>query len=416
MIGESRSPGQRFTRPGRGGGDVRDDLAIAKSDQALGVLEELGVDLWLVFVRETDEMADPALSLAFRGSVVWPAALLYARDGTRTAVVGRFDAEGLPQGLFDRVVPYDQGIRSALLAELRRLDPRSIAINVSRDDVSADGLTSGMREVLESALEGTPYRDRLGSSEELLTRLRGRKLPIEVARIRRAVGVTEDILADVLLKTRVGETELSIYDRFHIAMAAHGVTSAWAANHNPAVDAGPDKTLGHVGPTANCVKPGHLLHVDFGVRAEGYCSDLQRMVFFGHPSEVPADVARAFDVVAGAIQAAAAALRPGVRGRDVDAVARRFVTERGYAEYLHAVGHQVGQNAHDGGALLGPAWERYGNSVERLVEPGNVFTLELYVTTPQHGGVSLEEDVLVTETGCEFLSSPQRELWCVPPG
>ena len=395
---------------------MKDELTTAKADQACRILEELGLDVWLMFVRETDEIADPALRIAFRGSVVWPAALLYVRGGGRTAIVGRFDADGLPDGLFDRVVPYDRGIRAPLLEELRRLDPRTIAINVSKSDVAADGLTAGMREVLEEALAGTPYRDRLVSSEDLLARLRGRKLPEEVRRIRRAVEVTESILSYVLERTAVGETELSIYRRFHEQMEAHGVTSAWAAAHNPAVDAGPEKRLGHSGPTENRVREGHLLHVDFGVRAEGYCSDLQRMTFFGARHRVPDEVARAFEAVAGAIELASRSLRPGVKGCDVDAVARGFVIERGYPEFLHALGHQIGQSAHDGGTLLGPAWERYGHAVERTVEAGNVFTLELHVPTDEFGGVSLEEDVLVTETGSVFLSKPQRELLCVSGG
>lgn len=395
---------------------MKDELAIAKAEQACGILEELDVDLWLVFVRETDAMADPALRLVFRGSLVWPSALLYARDGSRTAIVGRFDANGLPEGLFDRVVAYDRAIQPALIAELRRLSPRTIAINASASDSMADGLTAGMRDLLGRTLDGTPFRERLASSEDLLVRLRGRKLPTEVERIRRAVEIAELILSDVLSETRVGETEISIFRRFHAAMATRGVAAAWAAGHCPAVDAGPDKALGHGNATENRVRAGHLLHVDFGVRADGYCSDLQRMVFFGRASETPEEVARAFRTVAEAIEAASRALRPGAKGRAVDAVARQYVLDRGYPEFLHALGHQLGQSAHDGGTLLGPPWERYGNSVEREVEEGNAFTLELHVTTAHYGGVSLEEDVVVTKDGCEFLSRPQRELWCVRAG
>ena len=419
MIGEWRLGGQRFSGKaggGAAGGAVRDELALAKAEQACQILGELDLDLWLVFVRETDGMADPALSLAFRGSAVWPAALLYGRDGLRTAIVGRFDADGLPDGLFHRVVPYDRGIQTALVGELRRRNPRTIAINVSPSDAAADGLTAGMRDVLEKGLAGTPYRNRLTSSENLLARLRGRKLPAEIARIRRAVEITESILARVLLQTRVGETERSIYHRFRDEMTSCGVTAAWAEAHDPAVDAGPDKRLGHGGATENRVRDGHLLHVDFGVRADGYCSDLQRMVFFGTSADVPEEVERAFGAVAGAIEVSSRALRPGVRGREVDEVARSYIRDRGYPEFLHALGHQVGQSAHDGGALLGPPWERYGDSVEREVEEGNVFTLELHVPTTGFGGMSLEEDVLVTKGGCEYLSTPQRELWCVEGG
>jgi Xaa-Pro aminopeptidase len=137
------------------------------------------------------------------------------------------------------------------------------------------------------------------------------------------------------------------------------------------------------------------------------------MMFFGSPADVPQEVAHAFDTVRDAIARASEALRPGRTGAEIDAVARRFVSERGYPEFMHALGHQLGRAAHDGGTLLGPRWERYGASVDGYIEAGNVFTLELHVPTASYGQVSLEEDVLVTETGCEFLSTPQREVVCV---
>ncbi|MGY5876068.1 MAG: M24 family metallopeptidase, partial [Candidatus Thorarchaeota archaeon] len=96
----------------------------------------------------------------------------------------------------------------------------------------------------------------------------------------------------------------------------------------------------------------------------------------------------------------------------VDSLARQFVVDSGYEEYQHALGHQVGRHAHDGGALLGPLWERYGDSPRGIVEVGNIFTLELYVTTENYGQMSLEEDILVTKSGCKYLSHPQTELIC----
>jgi Xaa-Pro aminopeptidase len=137
------------------------------------------------------------------------------------------------------------------------------------------------------------------------------------------------------------------------------------------------------------------------------------MFFMGSPSQIPDEIQSAFETVRDAIQAAADFIKPGVKGFEVDQVARRYVQERGFEEYQHALGHQVGQATHDGGTTLGPLWERYGDSPRGIVQPGNVFTLELYVTTENYGQLSLEEDILVTETGSEFLSNPQRELICV---
>jgi Xaa-Pro aminopeptidase len=157
------------------------------------------------------------------------------------------------------------------------------------------------------------------------------------------------------------------------------------------------------------------LQIDFGVSKDGFVSDLQRMWYFLDQGETrpPADVQTAFDTVRAAILAAAKILRPGVLGWEVDQAARSVVVKAGYAEYQHATGHHVGRTVHDGASLLGPRWERYGDTPNMEVEAGNIFTLELGVQVPQRGYVSLEEDVLVTPAGLEWLSTPQSELWCI---
>jgi Xaa-Pro aminopeptidase len=388
-------------------------IETQKANQACDLLAELDLDCWLIWVRETDQIADPAMRLVLDGDLVGRSALLFTREGERIAIVANYDGDGLPEGLFDRVVSYEEGITSHLRDELGRLDPRTIAIDVSRSDVGADGMTAGMREALDVCLTETPYCERLVSAEGLIQRLRGRKLPDEVERIRRAITTTERIFDEAYERLSDGQTEREIHALFHERVRAHDVGFAWSPGQNPAVDAGPDKPFGHVGPTENRTKRGQLLHFDFGVRVDGYCSDLQRMVFFGASSEVPGEVAHAFDTLLRAIDAAAAELKPGAVGFEIDGIARKCLAERGYPEYKHGLGHQIGRNAHDGGVLLGPRWERYGASVEGCVEAGNVFTIEPNIPTQSFGRVSLEEDVLVTEDGCEFLSTPQRELICI---
>ena len=81
---------------------------------------------------------------------------------------------------------------------------------------------------------------------------------------------------------------------------------------------------------------------------------------------------------------------------------------------MYALGHQLGRSAHDGGTVLGPRWDRYGNAPFGIVEVGNVFTLEFGAPVPGRGYIGLEEDVVVTADGIEWLSTPQRELWLVP--
>lgn len=389
-------------------------LQKEKVGQIQGILFEVDTDLWLVWVRETSQMADPVLELIYGGSFVWQSALLFPKDADPLAVVGNFDKDAAKAtGLFGGVIPYTKGIKEELIKQLSKLNPSKIAINFSKNDVASDGLSHGMYLILQDYLADSDFKHRLVSAEDIVSKVRGRKTPTEVERIKEAVRITESIFDEARSFLRIGMTELEIYEKFHQAVAKHGVGFAWGKDHNPAVDAGPYKQFGHLGPTEHVTKQGHLLHFDFGVRYKDYCSDLQRMFFFGTPAEIPEQVQDAFRTVRDAIQAAADWIRPGAVGYEVDSIAREFVRERGYEEYQHALGHQVGRQAHDGGTLLGPKWERYGDTPMGVVEVGNVFTLELYVTTENYGQVSLEEDILITRNGCEFLSTPQKELICI---
>ncbi|TFG26910.1 aminopeptidase P family protein [Candidatus Thorarchaeota archaeon] len=390
------------------------NLERSKCEQACSILKELDIDSWLVWVRETSQQTDPVLELIFGGDVVWQSAFILTNTGEKIAIVGNFDADGIKSlNIYDKVIPYTKGIKDELLRNLSEINPQKIAINYSKNDVAADGLSVGMHMILQEYLTDTPYLNRLVSAENLVQKIRGRKSAEEIDRIKRAVAITEEIFREAERFVKLGMTEIEIYNKFHESMVKHGVTSAWNDDHNPAVDAGPNKQFGHAGPIENKTKSGHLLHFDFGVRYKGYCSDIQRMFFFGKESDIPEEVQHAFDTVRDAILAASKYIRPGVLGYEVDSVARDFVKNAGYEEYQHALGHQVGRHAHDGGVLLGPKWERYGDTILGSVEAGNIFTLELYVTTENFGQVSLEEDILITNKGCEFLSSPQKKLICI---
>jgi Xaa-Pro aminopeptidase len=178
------------------------------------------------------------------------------------------------------------------------------------------------------------------------------------------------------------------------------------------VNAGDKTSPGHGRPTKAKLESGDLLHVDFGVRLDGYCSDIQRLLYFRRPNELgpPAELTDAFEMVSSIITATAQLCRPGVKGYEVDIEARNMLSEHGYKEYEHALGHQLGRAVHDGGALLGPKWERYGKSPSIRLAEKNVFTLELEIILPGIGCVGLEEDIVVTPKGGQFLGPRQLEL------
>lgn len=389
-------------------------LVEEKVAQAIRILHEKETDLWITFVRETASSGDPVLPLIYGDAdLTWQSALILTHSGERIAIVGHFDAEtARGSGVYSTIIPYHESLRPDLLHTLERLNPQQIALNYSVNDVLADGLSHGMYQVLMGYLEGTPFAQRIVSAEGVVGALRGRKTPGEVARIRRAVETTRHIYERTFDHVQPGMTERQIGDFMHAQLEEFGVQAAWHYGSCPTVNAGPDSPIGHVGPTDQKVARGQLLHFDFGVKQDGYCSDIQRVVYFLAPGETapPEPVQRGFDTVVRAIQAAVAAMRPGILGKEVDAVARGVVTGAGYPEFKHATGHQLGRLAHDGGGVMGPEWERYGDTPNHPLEAGHVYTVEPGLTAAGYGHIGLEEDVLVTETGAEFLGAPQVRL------
>jgi len=394
---------------------VTSSLVQEKLDQAVEILREQDVDLWLTFVRETSLTNDPCLELIAGTYSAWTGAFIVSASGERVAIVGRFDAPSVEQVGGYEVIGYDESIKPALVQTVERLGPRSIALNYSRSDPAADGLTHGLWLELQETFAQTPFADRFRSSEAIVNALRGRKSHGEVDRIREAVRETEEILDLVTAALRPDLSELEVAELMHGEIARRGLGYAWARDHCPAVNAGPDKEVGHAPPGELRTARGELLHVDFGVSRDEYTSDLQRVWYFLDQGETgpPGEVQRAWDALWTSIDAGVAELHPGVAGWEVDAAARSSLVDAGYPEPMHALGHQLGRSAHDGGTTLAPRWDRYGAAPLGLVEVGNVFTVEYGAAVPGHGYIGLEEDLVVTADGVEWLSTPQRELWLV---
>ncbi len=388
-------------------------LIQEKANQAPAILKEMDIDLWLTFVRETSAGGDPVLPLIYGTDLTWQSALIFTRHGDSIAIVGHFEAEAARRiGAFERIVPYHEGIKDTLIQTLTELDPAKIAINYSTDDVYADGLGFGLYQVLLDYLSATPYKDRLVSAAPIISALRGRKTGNEIARIRQAITTTNDIYQATFDHIQVGMTEKEVAAFMHNQVDQRGIGTSWDRPHCPTVNAGPDSPVGHVGPTDIQIQPGQLVHFDFGVQENGYCSDIQRVVYVlgTDESTPPPAVQRGFETIVAAIQQAVQAMRPGMTGREIDEIARGVVVDSGYPEYKYATGHQMGRECHDGGCLLGPQWQRYGETPNWKLEAGQIYTVEPGLAIEGYGYIGLEEDVLVTEDGCEFLSTPQTEL------
>jgi Xaa-Pro aminopeptidase len=388
-------------------------LINEKIEQAVGILRETGLDCWLTFVRETGINGDPVMPFLAPGHVTWQSAFLVSSRGDARAIVGQYDRRTIEDtGAYTRVESYVESVRQPLLDALRELAPRTIAINYSEDSEVCDGLTHGMFLKLRSLVAEIGFEDRLLSSERLISALRARKTATELQRIKEAIRLTEEIFDAVGGFLAPGRTEREVAEFVGGRLDAGGLGRAWEAPTCPAVFSGPDTAGAHYAPTTRTLERGHIVNMDFGVKHDDYCADLQRTWYVLRDGETaaPPEVQRGFDTIVRAIEESRRALRPGVPGKSVDDVARGIVTGAGYDEFPHALGHQVGRFAHDGTALLGPAWEKYGRRPFVPVEKGMVFTLEPRLTVPGYGVATVEEMVVVSDTGAEFLSNAQTEL------
>lgn len=389
-------------------------LIQEKVSQAIEILKEYEIDMWLTFVRETSGVRDPALDLLIGANdLTWPSALILTRKGEKIAIIGNLEKDALQRlNVFDEILGYDTAVSDLLRNTITRLNPDRIAVNTSRNNVHADGLTHAMYELLHDYLKGTPYADKLISAEPVINALRGRKTSVELERIRKAVEITDEIYKKTFDFIKVGMTEIEIGEYMHKLAHEYGVTYAWPAESCPAVNSGPNSPVGHSGPTEIRVERGHIIHFDFGVKYEDYCSDIQRIAYVLREGETkaPPAIQRGFITIRTAIEKSREAMKPGVTGNSIDMISREIVTDAGYPEYPHALGHQLGRVAHDGGALLGPLWEKYGDDPNQRLEARQVFTIEPGLAVPNYGYVALEEDVVMTEEGAEYLGEPQREI------
>jgi Xaa-Pro aminopeptidase len=369
----------------------------------------------MVIDKESEVLSDPVMDFIIGTGVTWLSFFLFFKTGEKYAIVGNLDIEKIKRlDIFDEIFPYKGSPKDDLLKLLNRYSPQRIAINYSIDSPTADGLTYGKYLKLMELLKGTNFKNRLVSAEDIIAKLRGRKSPEEVRRIKKAIEITLDIYDKVTPYVKPGMTEKEVAQFITDERKKTGFEPSWEEDHCPSVFTGPQETGAHSGPTDKVLEPGHVFNTDFGVVYEKYCSDLQRTWYILKEGETepPEQVRKGFNTIVKSIQLAFEALKPGVKGFDIDKITRDYIVSQGYKAFEHALGHQVGRSAHDGAALLGPDWERYGKLPFIPLEQGQVFTIEprLYL---EQGVVTIEEMVVITKDGVEWLSKPQREIYLI---
>ncbi len=253
------------------------EMILEKQRQAVNILNEKGIDMWMTFVRETGNIKDPMMDMIVGTNATWHSAFIITKTGETIAIVGSLEEANMKiVGTFQTIIPYLKSVKEDLLKTLKEINPEKIAINFSQNSSLADGLTHGMYLELTDILKGTPYAERLISSEEIIAALRGRKSEAELAIMKEAIVKTLEIFDEVTGFIRPGVTEKEIAEFVFGKVEERGYGYAWEKEYCPSVFTGPDTAGAHAGPTDKKVEPGHVINMDFGIKYTGYCSDLQR--------------------------------------------------------------------------------------------------------------------------------------------
>jgi Xaa-Pro dipeptidase len=233
--------------------------------------------------------------------------------------------------------------------------------------------------------------------EFLLSRMRIVKDDSEIQAMRRASETNESVFRQVMEGIRPGVTERALATAWQkAALDANGEELP----ELPIVASGPNAASPHTEAGPRRLEGGDLLIIDGFLRSHGYYSDITRTYAVG---EVHTDLASIHSIVLEANTAAREMVKPGIRAEEVDAAARRVIEKAGYGEYfVHRTGHGLGLEIHE------PPYIVAGN--ELPLAPGMTFTVEPGIYLPGQGGVRIEDNVLVTDKGCETLTTLPREL------
>jgi len=249
---------------------------------------------------------------------------------------------------------------------------------------------AGFLEMKKSMGGGARFVD---IADELLL-LRAVKTPEEIARIAAAEALNDRIWAQTQREIKPGMTEKDVQRVIRAWMNALGDGEAFET----IVCAGANAAECHHVPDATVWRKGEPLLVDMGVKLDGVCADMTRCL---KPARPTAEYERAYAAVLAANRAAVNACRPGMTGRELDAVARKSLKKAGYGkEFGHSLGHGVGYEIHE--------WPVASKKSETVLEPGMCVTIEPGVYIEGKLGVRIEDLVLVTKAGCEVLSASPR--------
>lgn len=219
----------------------------------------------------------------------------------------------------------------------------------------------------------------------------------EIKILKEACEIADAAFSHIIQFIRPGMKELDVANELEFFMRKNGAISS---SFDMIVASGYRSALPHGVASEKVIEKGELVTLDFGAYYKGYCSDITRTIAVGDPGDEMKEV---YHIVLEAQLRGMNGIKPGMTGKEADALTRDYIKEKGYGDYFgHSTGHGLGMEVHEGPALS-------FRSNTRL-EEGMVVTVEPGIYLPGKGGVRIEDDTLITATGNESLTHSPKEL------
>lgn len=219
----------------------------------------------------------------------------------------------------------------------------------------------------------------------------------EIDRIRKACKITDKCYKHILSFIKVGMKEIEVRNEMLRFMLEEGASKE---SFDIIVASGKRGAMPHGVASNKKIKNGDFVTLDFGCINDFYCSDITRSFVMGEPNKTMLEI---YEIVKEAQQKGLDVVKPGIKAKDVDNACRDYIEKMGYGDYFtHSTGHGLGILVHDS-LNVGPR-------SDVVLKEGMVFTVEPGIYVEGLGGIRIEDDVVVTSTGCEILTKSTKKL------
>ena len=342
------------------------------------LMSEQKLDAFILIVDERANSESCHYISGFRGS---SAGLIISMDEAILITDGRYTTQAKMQSPFKIIIQSEKAMPEYLAEAVKSSSYSRVGFEAEK--ISHATFTKYFAQV----------KAEWGDASGLIPKLRRTKDAYEVEKIKQAAKIGREAYGNVLKKVYSGMSEVEFDILLMQEIKLLGAEKGWA-HDDFIVASGERSAMCHAPATMKKFAQGETVTVDYGAMVEGYMSDITRNFSLGPVSDKAKEIN---DILLRAHNEAAKALRPGISGCEVDAIARKVIADAGYGDkFLHGLGHGLGLEVHEA--------PRLSRTSKDILQAGDVVTIEPGIYLEGWGGLRIEDDYLITSDGSECLT------------